>query len=513
MKTISKKCIALMLILFFCSSTFANNIKITNVIVLPNTNQIQFDVSWDNSWRSDVLQNWDAAYIFMKYKDEIGIWKPLVFSLSNNIVPTGYTILIPPVNFNMATYYSGAFLYRSAAGSGISNISGVKIGIPANLAAGVFDIKVFGVEMVYIPTGSYFLGDKNGSTNSFHNNFGPDRSYYVENNYLVDMKDPIIPAQIFSADNLPNGYDNFYCMKYEISQGAYRDFLNTLGYGGQINRTANLPNSGIGTKALTNSNIGRSYIEVATPGNAATNTPAVYGCDAFNNNIFDEINDGEYVVCNYLNWPDLAAYLAWAGLAPMTELQFEKTCRGPVQPLGGEYAWGNTLIASTPYNILNSSYDNEVVSNASSTIGNANYNATSTGNVPFRNGIFATATSNRITSGGSYYGVMEMSGSVWERVITTANTEGRNYTGKVSGLFIYPNSGNAAVDLFIYWPGNHAGQIDGTVPALGLMYRGGSNSFPATELRVSNRTAAYVITLPDVVRYIDQGGRGVRNLQ
>ena len=512
MKYLLKNFLLLTMVLIFANKSFSNGIKITNVIVLPNTNQIQFDVSWENSWRSDVLQNWDAAYIFMKYKNISGLWTPLLFSISNNSVPTGFNILIPPINFNNSTFYTGAFLYRSVSGSGTSNISGVKIGMPPNISTGVFDIKVFGIEMVYVPGGAYFLGDRNSSANSFRDLFTPTDPYYVQDNTCLNLIDPIIPQTSIGFTNFPTGYNSFYCMKYETSQGAYRDFLNTLGYTAQINRTAFAPNSAVGTKALTNSTTGRSYIEVATPGNAANNTAAIYGCDAFNNNVFDEINDGEYVVCNYLNWPDLAAYLAWAGLVPMTELQFEKICRGPVQPTTGEFAWGNTLIATSPYNIVNNANDNEGISNASTTNGNANYAATSTGNVPFRNGIFATATSNRITSGGSYYGVMEMSGSVWERVVTTANAEGRSYSGGSTPLFLYFTTGNAYTISYDNWPGYNTGSIDGTVPAFGLMYRGGSNSFPATELRVSNRTAPYVITLPDVIRYVDQGGRGVRNL-
>ena len=52
--------------------------------------------------------------------------------------------------------------------------------------------------------------------------------------------------------------------------------------------------------------------------------------------------------CNFLSWQDGYAYAGWAGLRPMTELEFEKACRGPLNPVPHEHAWGSTemVIAS-----------------------------------------------------------------------------------------------------------------------------------------------------------------------
>ncbi len=49
--------------------------------------------------------------------------------------------------------------------------------------------------------------------------------------------------------------------------------------------------------------------------------------------------------CNRVLWHDGATYADWAGLRPMTELECEKACRGPVYPVTGEYAWGNTTFS------------------------------------------------------------------------------------------------------------------------------------------------------------------------
>jgi formylglycine-generating enzyme required for sulfatase activity len=512
-----KKFIILCSLVISAITGYGNNIQVSNVIVLSGTNQIQFDISWDNSWRSDVLQNWDAAWVFMKYKDIDGKWKHLSFSNTNNALPAGFASSIPADN-------NGVFLYRSAAGSGSVSITGARLGIQAQYALGVYDIKVFGIEMVYIPQAPFFAGDFSTSANSYTvsgisslptliktpNSGGP-----------TSLFDPLYLGSYVNfifANGFPFGRDSFYCMKYEISQGAYRDFLNTLTYQQQTTRTANAPNSAVGVNAFDNSGIARPYIEIAIPG-VSVSSPATYGCDANNNNIFNEPGDGEWVTCNYLGWPDMAAYLCWACLAPMTELQYEKICRGPLQPVGGEYAWATAQVSTNAYTLANAGFTNESVSNLSvnPNEGNASYIVTNPTPVfnaalPLRNGIFATATSNRISSGGSFYGVMDMSGSMWERVITTASQDGRNFFGN-NGKGTVDQGGNAT-DV-CYWPGSNipgSCEINGSRNALGLMYRGGSSNFAATEMRVSNRTAAYLETGTGAARYIDQGGRGVRNL-
>ena len=44
---------------------------------------------------------------------------------------------------------------------------------------------------------------------------------------------------------------------------------------------------------------------------------------------------------------DLVAYLDWAALRPMTELEYEKIARGSAEAIvPGEYAWGSTSITT-----------------------------------------------------------------------------------------------------------------------------------------------------------------------
>jgi formylglycine-generating enzyme required for sulfatase activity len=214
-------------------------------------------------------------------------------------------------------------------------------------------------------------------------------------------------------------------MKYEISQQQYVDFLNTLTYTQQAARTAatSPPNSAATTGALINPNDKRNGIDIQTSGTSAT-IPAVYACNLNGNGTYNESDDGQHIACNYLSWDDLVAYLDWAALRPMTELEYEKSGRGNQNPATNEFAWGNTS-ATALSGLSNASTMSETASNTSSNI--AYNNAYTSG--PVRTGIFATGSTSRATSGSGYYGNMELSGNLWERVVTLGNATGRTFSG------------------------------------------------------------------------------------
>ncbi|MFM9021153.1 MAG: SUMF1/EgtB/PvdO family nonheme iron enzyme, partial [Sediminibacterium sp.] len=256
-------------------------------------------------------------------------------------------------------------------------------------------------------------------------------------------------------------------------------------YAQQVTRTYNSPAGVTGTGALITSGTYRQGIEVKSSGTNPS-TPAIYGCDLNGNNIYDESDDGEWITCNYLRWSDLTAYLDWAALRPMTELEYEKACRGTLNPVINEFAWGNTTYISLS-SILTGGQASE-----SSSPANANMHNSGMNGGPVRTGIFATSTSNRSASGASYYGIMDLSGNVWEQVISIANNNCRNFTGLV-GDGVLDNSGDSNVTL---WP-------VGT--DIGL--RGGSFTSSNETARVSDRSS---ITAGATSRNIDYGGRGVR---
>ena len=207
--------------------------------------------------------------------------------------------------------------------------------------------------------------------------------------------------------------------------------------------------------------------------------------DVYKRQVYSTTNP--YVACNFLSWMDGAAYSDWAGLRPMTELEFEKACRGPETPVANEYAWGTVTVASDPYTLGNPSATNEgIASNYSTSAGNASYmTTTSSINGPLRVGIFAANANNsgRITAGASYYGIMELSGNLWERAVTVGNATGRDFTG-LHGNGALSTNGHANETA---WPGLTSGEVTG---ATGSGFRGGFCLSLASGMRVSDRSNA-----------------------
>ncbi|MFN9998336.1 MAG: SUMF1/EgtB/PvdO family nonheme iron enzyme, partial [bacterium] len=285
------------------------------------------------------------------------------------------------------------------------------------------------------------------------------------------------------------GFNAFYSMKYEISQQQYVDFLNTLTYTQQAARTAasSPPNSAAGTGALINPYANRNGIDIQTPGTAST-VPAVYACNLDDDGIYNEAVDGQHIACNYLSWDDLDAYLDWAGLRPMTELEFEKACRGNITPTSGEYPWG-TATAVKPTGINNTGNASEIASNGSANIA---FDISSIG--PVRTGLFATGSSNRNGSGAGYYGNMDLGGNLWERVVTLGNNAGRAFSG---------SHGNGTLTS------NGDADVVGGPDAAGTGWRGGAYDLPDSTAIASRRTIA---SNGNNSRVANAGGRGVRTI-
>jgi formylglycine-generating enzyme required for sulfatase activity len=283
-------------------------------------------------------------------------------------------------------------------------------------------------------------------------------------------------------------------MKYEISQGDYRDFLNTLTYTQQTSRAVNVTGSA-GDAALSNTNTNRNGIDIQTPGVAASFTPAVYACNLDGDANYNDSVDGEWIACNFINWLDGCAYVDWAGLRPMTELEYEKACRGDQAAVSGEYAWGSASI--TGATSISFSGANNETSNAGA---NCAYNNAGGVQGPLRVGAFAGGATTRAQAGATYYGIMEMSGNLWERAVTIGHATGRNFTGLNGNGQLSPN-GHANQSL---WPGISGSEVTG---ATGSGLRGGIWTFAATSARVSDRNYA---AFTNAGRYSSYGFRGVR---
>jgi len=186
-----------------------------------------------------------------------------------------------------------------------------------------------------------------------------------------------------------------------------------------------------------------------------------------------------FVACSYLSWMDGAAYADWAGLRPMTELEFEKACRGDQAPVPNEFAWGSTNITYAS-GISNDGDNNEGPINTGANCVNGNEAGVQG---PLRVGCFATGSSTREQAGASYYGIMELSGNLWERAVTVGHSAGRNFTGTLGDGILSAN-GNATNND---WPGFTGEEV--TI-ASGGGARGGSWDFTFPAVRVGNRYQA-----------------------
>jgi formylglycine-generating enzyme required for sulfatase activity len=462
----------------------ANNIQVgtptlTGQNTTDNYTYVQFDLSWDNSWRtSSAPNNWDAAWVFVKYKKTGGDWVHATLNTSGHSVTTengvAATITTPSDG-------KGAFLYRTNNGTGSINWDGVKLrwnyGADGLQDSDTVTVKVFAIEMVYVPQGTLNLNTT--ASPNMYNEFTSDGITQITSEDAL-AEDAIkwsyynpYGGQGWSdalGASYPKGYAAFYCMKYEISQGQYADFLNTITSTQASNRYPNMNGNSRHTISGSHPNFSASRPDRA---------------------------------CNYLSWADGCAYADWAGLRPMTELEFEKACRGDQSVVTDEFAWGNTTITAAT-TISGTEDGTETITNSGA---NCCYNGISFtggdgGYGPLRCGIFAKAGTTRQEAGASYYGIMELSGNLWERYVTVADQDHNGITTN-AGLFngshgdgTLDGSGNADAST---WPGTDA---------VGAGFRGGFWSYGASYLRVSDRNDAGVT---NAGRFSAYGSRVVRS--
>ncbi len=511
----------------------ANDINVYNVRLINNgtTAQVKFNMNGFETWRmSTAPNNWDAAWIYVKYWNTAGVCNHANLSNTGQVAPDGTQIdlglLNPGTAYNASTNPAvGAFLYRSTDISGFYYYPDAELRWDFGaLGLSFTDIKlvqVYAIEMVYMPQAPFSAGDNIGQ-GSFTNGswtsgspiplqIGSEAALTIGqsagNLWGVSSSgnSTIGPAGSLAA-TYPKGFKAFYSMKYEVTQQGYVDFLNTLTYTQQVTRTATAPNSAAGTGALIQPTANRNGIVIKTPGVAPTR-PAVYACAycPFGPGQCPE-RGGKDIACNWLSWGDLTAYLDWSGLRPMTELEFEKACRGTDS--GSDYPWGNNLPVAPPAGVaVSGSYQEYPITDPATyyTHGGANF---STLNVngeaagPWRVGCFADKDSrqlgvgfNRATAGASYYGIMELGGNVWERTVTVGNIEGRTFTGTHgNGLLVANGDADGAT-----WPA--------ATTAIGTGFRGGSWQSSGSFMVVSDRTSA---TNALSGRLSSSGGRGVR---
>lgn len=492
-------CLANISFIFSPFPALANNLAVTNVLLKQsfqlNTCQVRFDISWDNSWRNVV--NYDAGWVFVKYSADNGLtWRHATMK-GAGVNPSGFSadagtnldIIVPADK-------KGAFLQRPAWDQAQGRVATERVRLVWDFNAdgltvtNVVRIKVYAVEMVYIPQGSFYAGSGGSGANEFaltKINTANASSSGGYPGFAKGYAEASPGGQKAPNASWPNGYSGCYAMKYEISQGLYRDFLNSLAPAQSAGRCSA---SGAGDFMCNASGVtspaNRNGIQKQAGG---------FVCNLDNDSYYNESEDGESIACNWLSWADVAAFADWAALRPMTELEYEKICRGASANVPNEYPWGSATNCRPARGIADGGYAGETPTNAS------NYANCSAANHPFvqgplRCGAFAGSVTQptRTQAGAGYYGNMEMAGNVWERCVTIGHATGLNYTGAHGdGVLTAGGEANA-----VNWPG---------ADAIGAGARGGSWQDLPPLLATSDRQKAFVT---DAARAATYGGRCVR---
>jgi len=437
-----KKFYILVFFSVFCAPHFfANYMLIQNVTTVGDnpgakTIKVQFDISWQNSWRDAI--NWDAAWLFIKYKDGAGNWGHAHISSNgfNNGSGTANTLNVTDDNV-------GAFLYRSGLGSGNFTCTGMQLqwdyGQNGLSSVSGLELQVFAIETVYIPGGEYNLCKKlnGGSTetlNGYSNTedteiylYAPGDNHPVINSRLTptltykneqhsDIKDTIrIKGDLgIDTDNdgvvdntsYPTGYQPFYVFKYELTEQQYADFYNTLSPAQQSNISV------VGNYITL---VNGKY--VSSRPNSACKT-GIYSAD-------------ESVFFSYADW---------CGLRPMSYLEFQKSIWGNEKIDYNDGVFASNTNSGLPTNTMTypildewavGYYDN--LANGEETMltysssneykfyfttrfySNWYTNMTRSSEIyPIRPGIVATSTSTREDAISSFYGVMDYTGNLFE---------------------------------------------------------------------------------------------------
>jgi formylglycine-generating enzyme required for sulfatase activity len=477
-------------------------VRITNVAVKPSGEagaaDVTFDLAWDWSWRAAwkvkpeqhggkdtlKLENWDAAWVFVKFrKPGADGWKHAILSTDKaaHKAPTGAKLDLgssddPADGGAGGKRGIGAFVYRASNGHGANNWKGVSLrwlhGKNGLKDPKAVEIKVLAVEMVRVPQCAFWLGDGTSKdvVGTFSRGTGV-KPFRITSEQAIGLggedaqnlgnrdSDGMFAntPDDFNRDqsrrlpaSFPKGYAGFYCMKYEVTQQQYVDYLNLLSYRDQcramaLNSRHNKGNMfGGRAKSKAGTPLDRkaqgNTIMIEVPGVTPPSTPLVVDRKTFVASASIEHpgtparfkTSSPHVACNGNSQPQVAAYCAWAGLRPMTELEYEKTCRGPILPVANEYAWGTTEI----------DWDR--------------YHHKGKAGVPWRVGAFTTPESDRGQAGASYWGILDLSGNVLETTVGVGLVVGRRFNGT------HGEGGNApweTKDTFGYrggaFPGHH----------------------------------------------------------
>ena len=402
-------------IMIYSINLIATDITITNIRMVNRTDlgtqpYVLFDLSWKNAWKND--KNHDAVWIFGKFNNNP--WEHPLLETSGHAVLKNRIDGCPTPRVKASKDSIGLWVYLDDNYRGDVDIK-VKMMLDTSRQKMNWrkakDFQVYAIEMVQIPGGPFTLGDPASESDQFATFYRSDNQGKRKGLYSISSEEPIdvgpgednlyywSETSIYNGDQkgtipaeFPKGTEPFYIMKYELTQGQYADFLTQLSES---------------WSSLRNPLGGKNYYE---------KKGAIY------------LKDGKYHAkyrdrpMNFVSFTDGLAYTDWAGLRPITELEYEKAARGPSTPKPGEFVWG-----TSDYSQLERYVNLD-------------------GNTVTQNGFTEDQLddNSRAVFGASYYWVMDLSGSLWEKVITIGNPIGRSFKGSHGdGLLNHGHSTNS----------------------------------------------------------------------
>ncbi len=422
-----KKTILLYLILPVTS--YASNLEVTQAILYIEDDQAYctFNLKWDNAWNND--KNSDGAWLFFKVLLNEGGYRHV------NVLQEGHEVVSTfsgsELSFEIPEDGVGLFVFPSATYRGKIEVT-LKISLDPESFEEINTrsslLNAYGIEMVKIPEGGFEVGDPGETALDYGSFYQPDRQgdpsgpvsitsesqelevspngdiyYQVNEGYEGDQKGTL-PA------SFPKGFSSFYTMKYELTEGQYADFLNSL-----------------------DSNQITDRLILSIDNYASQGGTIVEGDSRY----FSLHPDKP---CRFTSWDDAMAYADWAGLRPMTEFEFTKASRGTGEQQKGDFPWGSNdklVIQRLPNPdgrlVMVNDWDESKLDDDS-----------------------------KAYFGASYYWVMDLAGSLWERLISIGHPTGRSFIGS-HGDGIISSSSKATNDD---WP-------TGNEESGGVGFRGG----------------------------------------
>lgn len=358
---------------------------------------LNLTVSWTNSWHNE--RNHDAAWVFLKFNQASAYEHVYLNPGSAQMLWKGDEAM-PDAAIRVASDGTGLFVHAAEPYRGDltyhlfveQDTSRTPFGIEFERLEG------HGLEMVYIPEGGFTLGDPDTTALPYGAYYRSDDTGAFDGLYEITAQDRAIPVgpndghlyyragqPQYQGDqqgpipaSFPNGYGGFYLMKYEVTQGSYVDFLNTLAPGAATQRAP-----------------------YPAPEYAAHGGSIRMRDGRFHTDHPDRRNV-------YWHWDDMMAFADWAGLRPYTEFEYTKAARGPLDPQPLEYAWNTSSTDDVRRRIDPETQDAVMLDGHDEQ---------------------ALTDDNRRYFGASYYWVMDLSGSMWEKVITPGDSVGRSFSG------------------------------------------------------------------------------------